>query len=82
MKVVLWDDEALYESPCGNLVDGLPHDCHTETMVRRADPGPHKMVNYHPKMIELTMFCSITLWKIHRKCCGAHFEDQYGCDKM
>ena len=24
----VWDGEALYESPCGNLVDGLPHDFH------------------------------------------------------
>ena len=23
-------------APCGNLVDGLPHDCHTETIAKLA----------------------------------------------
>ena len=39
--------------PCGNLVDGLPHDCHilpSRRVIRkqwlsRADLGPHKMRN-------------------------------------
>ena len=26
--------------PCGNLVDGLPHDCHTETVAKPARLGP------------------------------------------
>ena len=25
--------------PCGNLVDGLPHDCHTETIANLARLG-------------------------------------------
>ena len=28
--------------PCGNLVDGLPHDCHTETIAKLARLGPAK----------------------------------------
>ena len=28
--------------PCGNLVDGLPHDCHTETIAKLASLGPAK----------------------------------------
>ena len=27
---------------CGNLVDGLPHDCHTETIAKLARLGPAK----------------------------------------
>ena len=26
--------------PCGNLVDGLPHDCYAETMAKLARLGP------------------------------------------
>jgi hypothetical protein len=26
--------------PCGNLVDGLPHACHTETIAKLARLGP------------------------------------------
>ena len=28
--------------PCGNLVDGLPHDCHTETIAKLARLAPAK----------------------------------------
>ena len=28
--------------PCGNLVDGLPHACHTETIAKLARLGPAK----------------------------------------
>ena len=28
--------------PCGNLVDGLPHDRHTETIAKLARRGPAK----------------------------------------
>ena len=62
--------------PCGNLVDGLPHDC---VIIRKqwlspADLGPHNMMNYHPKMIELTRFCSINFKKTFRKPCRAYVE--------
>ena len=30
--------------PCGNLVDGLPHDCHTETIAKLARLGPGLVV--------------------------------------
>ena len=29
-------------SPCGTLVDGLPHGCHTETIAKPARLGPAK----------------------------------------
>ena len=29
-------------APCGNLVDGLPHDCHTKTIAKLARLGPAK----------------------------------------
>ena len=28
--------------PCGNLVDGLPHDCHTEKIAKLTRLGPAK----------------------------------------
>ena len=28
--------------PCGNLVDGLPHDCHTKIIAKLARLGPAK----------------------------------------
>ena len=31
--------------PCGNLVDGLPHDCLRKQWLSPADLGPHKMMN-------------------------------------
>ena len=49
--------------PCGNLVDGLPHDCHTETIAKLARLGPAKNDTTLEKFIELTMFCSMTLKK-------------------
>ena len=30
--------------PCGNLVDGLPHDCHIETVAKQARVGPRTPV--------------------------------------
>ena len=43
--------------PCGNLVDGLPHDCHTETIAKLARLGPAKNGTTLENFIELTMFC-------------------------
>ena len=31
-----WEREHSTSAPCGNLVDGLPRDCNTETVTRRA----------------------------------------------
>ena len=31
--------------PCGNLADGLPHDCHTETVAKPGRLGPAKNGN-------------------------------------
>ena len=35
--------------PCGNLVDGLPHDCHTETVAKPGRLGPAKNDATPPK---------------------------------
>ena len=35
--------------PCGNLVDGLPHDCHTETIAKPARPGPARNDKLSPQ---------------------------------
>ena len=32
-------------SPCGNLVDSFPHDCHTEAIAELARLGPRKVMN-------------------------------------
>ena len=46
--------------PCGNLVDGLPHDRHTETVAKPARLGPAKNDDAPLKMFELARFCSMT----------------------
>ena len=43
-------------APCGNLVDGLPHDCHMETIAKLARLGPAKNDASLENFIELTMF--------------------------
>ena len=37
--------------PCRNLVDGLPHDCHTKTIAKRARVGPRTQVHMPIKML-------------------------------
>ena len=46
--------------PCGNLVDGLPHDCHTETVAKPGRLGPVQNGKLMQKFVELSMFCSMT----------------------
>ena len=38
----MWDDGHSTSPPCGNLVDGLPRDCHTKTIAKLARLGPAK----------------------------------------
>ena len=68
--------------PCGNLVDGLPHACHTETIAKPARLGSAKNRATWENSIELSMFWWMTLRKVHRKPCRAYIKDQYGCHKM
>ena len=42
--------------PCGNLVDGLPHDCHMETIAKPARLAPAKNDTTFENFIELSMF--------------------------
>ena len=39
---MFWMKRHSTSPPCGNLVDGLPHDCHTETIAKLARLGPAK----------------------------------------
>ena len=41
--------------------------------------NPPKMMERCTKMVELTIFYSMTLVKVHRKRCRAYHEDQYKC---
>ena len=59
MRSVL--EDVLYESPCGNLVDGLPHDWHTETIAKLARRGPAENGKPMDNFVEVTMFCSRSL---------------------
>ena len=62
-------------SPCGNLVDGLPHDCHMETVAKPGRIGP--VQNYEPmqNLFELTMFFSIIDKKAPGISCPECIED-------
>ena len=42
--------------PCGNLVDGLPHDCHTETVAKPGRLGPAQNDEVRENLVELSMF--------------------------
>ena len=79
----LFKKEHSTSPPCGNLVDGLPHDCHnTETIAKLARLWPAENDEPMQNLVELAMFCSITFQKTHRKPCRAYIEDQYGRDKI
>ena len=68
--------------PCGNLVDGLPHDCHTETVAKPGRLRPTQNDKPLQKLVELTRFCSMTFKKTDRKPCRAYVEDLYEDDKI
>ena len=68
--------------PCGNLVDGLPHDCHTETIAKLARLGPAKNDATSENFIELTMFCILIEEKSPRISCPEYIEDLDKCVKM
>ena len=67
---------------CGILVDGLPHDCHTETIAKLGRLGPAKNGATLENFIELTMFCSTFELKSHRISCPEYIEDLDKCIKM
>ena len=68
--------------PCGNLVDGLPHDCHTETVAKPARLGPAKNDTTLENFIELSRFCIVFEEKMHRIFCPEYIEDLDKCIKM
>ena len=54
-----WNDRNSTSPPCGDSVDGLPHDCHTETVIK---PGRLRRAQNDKLMenfVELTMFFSM-----------------------
>ena len=62
--------------PCGNLVDGLPHDCHnTETVAKLGRLGPAQNDEPMQNIIELTMFCITIEEKRSRISCAEYCED-------
>ena len=74
------NEEVPYRSPCGNLVDGLPHDCHMETIAKPTRPGPAqngKLVNEIGRVDKVLLD---RLQETHRKPCRAYVEYQYRCD--
>ena len=68
--------------PCGNLVECLPHDCHTETIAKLARLGPAKNGATSGNFIELTMFCIMIGDKSSRISCPEYIEDLDKCIKM
>ena len=68
--------------PCGNLVDGLPHDCNTETIAKLARLGPAKNGTTLKIFIELTTFCIMINDKTPRISCPEYIEDLDKCIKM
>ena len=46
--------------PCGNLVDGLPHDCHTKTIAKRARVEPRTQVHVTMKKLFWNIISSIS----------------------
>ena len=68
--------------PCGNLVDGLPHDFHTETIAKLARLGPAKNGTTLENFIELTTFCSMIDRNAPRVSCPEYIEDLDKCIKM
>ena len=60
--------------PCGNLVDGLPHDCHTETVAKPDRLGPAQNGKPMQNIIELTMFCITIEEKSPRISCPEYIE--------
>ena len=65
--------------PCGNLVDGLPHDCHTERMAKPGRLGPAQKGKLMHFLIELTMFCIMIEEKTLRKSCPECVQDLDKC---
>ena len=61
--------------PCGNLVDGLPHDFHTKTVAKPGRLGPAQKGKLMDFLNELSMFCIIFEKKNHRISCPEYIKD-------
>ena len=66
--------------PCGNLVDGLPHDCHTKTIAKLARLGHPKNGTPPPEFSRVDN--GLIGWSNPRKPCRAYVEDAHKCDKI
>ena len=77
-----WMKKRSTSPPCGNLVDGLPRDCHTKTIAKPARVGPAENGKLMENFFELSRFCSMKYRKTQRKPCQAYVENRYGDDKM
>ena len=61
--------------PCGNSVDGLPHDCPMETVAKPARLRPAQKGKLMHFFIELTMFCIMIEEKALRISCPEYIDD-------
>ena len=61
--------------PCGNLVDGLPHDFHTETVAKPDRLEPAQNGENVENFSELSMFCIVIDNETPRISCPEYIED-------
>ena len=61
--------------PCGNLVDGLPHACHGETMAKPGRLRPAQNDEPMETFVEIIMFYIIFEKKSPRISCPECIED-------
>ena len=68
--------------PCGNQVDGLPHDVHTETVAKPGRLGPAQNDELTQKNVELARFCMMDEKNSPRTFCPKYIEDSDKCIKV
>ena len=84
MKLAIPWNVLLYEShrrkPGRRFTAGLKHN--TETMAKPDGLGPAQNDESMQNFVELSMFCSTTLRKVHSISCPEYIEDLDKCIKM
>ena len=68
--------------PCGNLVDGLPHDCHTKTIAKRARVEPRTQVHTTMKYMFSIIFRKGHALGNFRNSFRSYIEDLDGDNKI
>ena len=57
-----WTKRHSTSPPCGNLVDDLPRDCHTETQSIRRTGHPRTSMNFVVSFVFLIKFHIMSYW--------------------